>query len=43
VVLMAPVIVPPVSYLLAGVLLAGVILSFAVDIRWLLRQPRRQV
>ena len=42
VVLLAPVIVPPASQLLAGALLAGVVLSFAVDIRWLMRQPGRQ-
>jgi hypothetical protein len=40
VLVLAPVIVPPVSAILAGVLLAGMMLSFAVDIRWQVRQGR---
>lgn len=34
--LLAPIVVPPVSALVAGTLLVVMVLSFAVDIRWLL-------
>lgn len=37
VVLLAPVLVPPLSGAVGGVILAAMLLSFAVDIRWLLR------
>lgn len=35
--LMAPLLVPPLSVALGGAILAAMLLSFAVDIRWLLR------
>lgn len=39
VVLIAPVLAPPVSTWLGAALLTAMVVSFAVDIRWLLRQP----
>jgi phosphatidylglycerophosphate synthase len=41
VLVLSPVLQPPLSSIVAGVLLAGMILSFAVDIRWQLQQGRR--
>lgn len=38
--LLAPVVVPPVSGWLAALAFAALVWSFAVDIRWLLAQPR---
>lgn len=40
VLLLAPVIVPPVSQVIGAALFAAVVVSFAVDIRWLLTRPR---
>jgi phosphatidylglycerophosphate synthase len=40
--LMAPVLTPPLSNLLGATILAGVALSFAVDLRWLVRQQAGQ-
>lgn len=42
VLVLMPVLQAPLSAVVAGVLLAGMILSFAVDIRWQLRQGREE-
>lgn len=41
VLVLTPILQPPISAIVAGVLLAGMVLSFAVDIRWQLQQGRR--